>query len=111
MFSRNERWHNRPVHVPIDNYENLNFASNASDGELWWCDACKQLWDITGDRKYWLAWQCSLKTCMDYSDIDKYDSFLDNQPKHLRLLLMVYHMNGFTLVIKLLYSIEMKMVI
>lgn len=75
MFSRNERWHNRPVHVPIDNYENLNFASNASDGELWWCDACKQLWDITGDRKYWLAWQCSLKTCMDYSDIDKYDKF------------------------------------
>lgn len=75
LLGRNERWHNRPVHVPIDNYGSLDFADNASDAELWFCHASKLLWDITGDRQYWLAWQNSLLTCIGYSDIDKYDMF------------------------------------
>jgi len=75
LLGRNERWHNRPVHVPIDNYGDLDFADNASDAELWFCQASKLLWDITGDRQYWLAWQNSLITCIGYSDIDKYDQF------------------------------------
>lgn len=75
MFKRNERWHNRPVHVPIDNYGSLDFSDNASDAELWFCQASKLLWDITGERQYYLAWQCALLTCYGYSDIDKYDMF------------------------------------
>jgi len=75
LLGRNERWHNRPVHVPIDNYGDLDFSDNASDAELWFCQAAKLLWDITGERKYWLAWQNSLITCIGYSDIDKYDQF------------------------------------
>lgn len=75
LLKRNERWHNRPVHVPIDNYGDLDFSDNASDAELWFCQACKLLWDITGERQYWLAWQNSLITCIGYSDIDKYDQF------------------------------------
>ena len=75
MFKRNERWHNRPVNVPIDNYGSLDFADNASDAELWFCLASKMLWDITGERKHYLAWQCSLLTCYGYSDIDRFDMF------------------------------------
>ncbi|HAS1132589.1 TPA: hypothetical protein I3806_001993 [Enterobacter cloacae] len=75
MFARNERWHNRPVNVPIDNYGDLDFADNASDAELWFCLASKMLYDITGERKHYLAWQCSLLTCYGYSDIDKFDMF------------------------------------
>ncbi|HCM9229287.1 TPA: hypothetical protein N5L21_000885 [Enterobacter bugandensis] len=75
MFSRNERWHNRPVNVPIDVYGDLDFADNASDAELWFCLASKMLYDITGERKHYLAWQCSLLTCYGYSDIDKFDMF------------------------------------
>ena len=75
-MGRNERWHNRPVHVPLDNYGSLDFGDNASDAEL--CGSVghvKLLWDITGERIYYLAWQNSLITCTDYSDIDKYDMF------------------------------------
>ncbi|MDQ7216667.1 hypothetical protein, partial [Enterobacter cloacae] len=75
LMGRNERWHNRPVNVPIDNYGSLDFSDNASDAELWFCQACKLLWDITGERIYYLAWQNSLITCIGYSDIDKYDMF------------------------------------
>jgi hypothetical protein len=56
-MGRNERWHNRPVNVPIDNYGSFDFADNASDAELWFCQAAKLLWDITGERIYYLAWQ------------------------------------------------------
>ncbi|RAY89233.1 hypothetical protein DP195_23330, partial [Enterobacter asburiae] len=75
LMGRNERWHNRPVNVPIDNYGSLDFSDNASDAELWFCQACKLLWDITGERIYYLAWQNSLITCTGYSDIDKFDMF------------------------------------
>lgn len=75
LMGRNERWHNRPVNVPIDNYGTLDFSDNASDAELWFCQACKLLWDITGERIYYLAWQNSLITCTGYSDIDKFDMF------------------------------------
>lgn len=75
LMGRNERWHNRPVNVPIDNYGSLDFADNASDAELWFCQAAKLLWDITGERIYYLAWQNSLITCIGYSDIDKFDMF------------------------------------
>lgn len=75
LMGRNERWHNRPVNVPIDNYGSLDFADNASDAELWFCQAAKLLWDITGERIYYLAWQNSLLTCIGYSDIDKFDMF------------------------------------
>ncbi|HDR2890521.1 TPA: hypothetical protein I4G69_001353 [Enterobacter asburiae] len=75
MFARNERWHNRPVNVPIDNYGSLDFADNASDAETWFCQAAKLLWDITGERIYYLAWQCALLTCIQYTDIDKFDMF------------------------------------
>lgn len=71
LLKRNEMWHNRPVNVPVE----LGYQDNASDAETWWCDANYLMYQITGERKYWLCWQSSLLLCQDYSNIDMFDKF------------------------------------
>lgn len=71
LMGRNEMWHNRPVNVPIE----LGFQDNASDAETWWCDANYVMYQITGERKYWLCWQSSKLVCQNYSNIDAFDKF------------------------------------
>lgn len=72
LIARNEAWHNRPLRVPIPEKGNLG---NAADAELWFCDACYQLWDITKEERYYKAWRSVQYMCMDYSNIDMYDKF------------------------------------
>lgn len=71
LMGRNEMWHNRPVNVPIE----LGFQDNASDAETWWCDVNYVMYQITGERKYWLCWQSCLLVCDNYTDIDRFDKF------------------------------------
>lgn len=71
LMERNTMWHNRPVNVPVE----MGFQDNASDAETWWCDANYLMYQITGERKYWLCWQSSLLVCQDYSNIDMFDKF------------------------------------
>lgn len=72
LIGRNEAWHNRPLRVPVTKVGNLG---NAADAELWFCDACYQLWDITKEERYYKAWRSVWYMCQDYSNIDRYDKF------------------------------------
>lgn len=72
LIPRNAAWHNRPLRVPVTKTGNLG---NAADAELWFCDAAYQLWEITGEKRYYNAWRASWKMCLDYSNIDRYDKF------------------------------------
>lgn len=80
MLQRNEMWHNRPVNVPVE----YGFADNASDAECWWCDANYILYELTGERKYWLCYMSSLITIRGYTDIDQFDKFF-RQSKSARI--------------------------
>lgn len=72
MLQRNEVWHNRPVNVPL--YGDKQ-RGNAADAELWFCDACYMLWRVTGEQRYYNAWQAVLFTLEEYLDIDSQDQF------------------------------------
>ena len=71
VIHRNEPQHNRPCHVPVT----VPNQGNAADAEEWFADAAFLLWKITGKKRYYNAWQCSLETCGLYADIDSYDRF------------------------------------
>lgn len=72
MLKRNEVWHNRPVNVPLNGELQ---RGNAADAELWFCDACYMLWRVTGEQRYYNAWQAVLFTLEEYLDIDRQDQF------------------------------------
>lgn len=72
LLKRNEVWHNRPVNVPL--HGELQ-RGNAADAELWFCDCAFMLWKITGEQRYYNAWQAVLFTLEEYLDIDSQDQF------------------------------------
>lgn len=81
VLQRNKPWHNRPVNVPVaynkdtGHYDILNQMGNASDAEQWFGDACYLLFKITGDGKYYNAYQAVIYNADQYSDIDSVDKF------------------------------------
>lgn len=72
MLQRNEVWHNRPVNVPLNGAKQ---RGNAADAELWFSDCSYMLWRITGEKRYYNAWQAVLLTIEEYLDIDSNDQF------------------------------------
>lgn len=56
-----------PVNVIADN------KAADLDGEEMWCDACHQLYEITGEEKYYTAFKNSYSRLMKFSDINAYD--------------------------------------
>ncbi len=73
QFSRNEPWHNRPVHTPF--FGSTNQMGNAADAEVWFIDACYLLWRITGESRYKQALDCVFFTAHEYTYIDASDKF------------------------------------
>lgn len=73
LFSRNEPWHNRPVHTPL--LGSINQLGNAADAELWFVDASYLLWKITGEERFRKAMEASLFTIKEYTEIDTKDKF------------------------------------
>lgn len=73
MFSRNEVWHNRPVHTPL--LGSKNQLGNAADAEVWFVDACYLLWRITANEKYKKALGACFFTAHEYTYIDSADKF------------------------------------
>jgi hypothetical protein len=72
-FARNEVWHNRPIHTPLGT--NPELRGNAADGEVWFADACKLMFDITGNQRYYDAWKSCEFTALEYVEIDRTDKF------------------------------------
>lgn len=70
-IARNETQHNRPLHVPVTQ---KNYG-DASDAQQWWCECCHRLYLATQKTKYYNAWQASLFTIHEYTDIDIGDRF------------------------------------
>ncbi|WP_269914781.1 hypothetical protein [Acinetobacter sp. HY1485] len=73
QFSRNEPWHNRPVHTPF--LGSKNQLGNAADAEVWFIDACYLLWRITGEDRFKKALDCCFYTAHEYTYIDAADKF------------------------------------
>ncbi|MCG8709296.1 phage tail protein [Brenneria sp. 4F2] len=73
LFSRNEPWHNRPVHTPLP--KAVSQMGNAADAEVWFIDACYLLWRITGETRYKKALDCVFFTAHEYTYIDASDKF------------------------------------
>lgn len=73
QFSRNEVWHNRPVHTPL--LGSKNQLGNAADAEVWFIDACYLLWRITGKEDYKKALNSVFFTAHEYTYIDAADKF------------------------------------
>lgn len=71
LLPRNKPWHNRPVRAPVQ----TNAISNAADAEQWFAEACHMLWEVTGESKYKMAFDCVIETCRMYSEIDRFDKF------------------------------------
>ncbi|CCI88425.2 Tail protein I [Yersinia phage phiR8-01] len=71
LIGRNEAWHNRPLRVPVGKE---NFG-NAADGEEWFLDACWKLWELTGEQRYFKAFQACQYTTNEYLTIDQEDRF------------------------------------
>lgn len=63
-IQRNEPQHNRPLHVPLT----VINQGNASDAEQWFGDGAYLLWKITGNPRYWNAWQCTIEMCKVYTE-------------------------------------------
>lgn len=56
-----------PINVVADN------QAPELDGEEMWCDACYQLYTLTGEEKYYTAFKQSYNKLLNFSDINAYD--------------------------------------